>query len=657
MNRRRYLAVAVAAAVCTPLLLAPSVRAEDHYTKLTDVRLEMDDGVVLVGDVYVPTAADGDGDGLYPCVVEVTPYRKELRNAEGASFLPPKGIALIEIDARGTGGSEGEYDIVFSVREQHDVVNWIDWAATRATKDGRPLAQDGSNKLCESTVGLFGGSYSGILQYLVASLPQRSQGNLPAASRYLSAIAPQRAFGDLYRDIVYHGGVAIGSFAAIWSAATTAFYSLPPTSGNLTAYSDHLSKNDALLLEYYARPYIDDVYESDDSEKPFEQRIYEDSSALARIENLEVPTLHLAGWFDLFTRGQLMTFQRAHELEATFPGRGPNFLIAGPWNHSGTHFVNPENFSKQLADWYLYWLEGEEAGLPIPDWIANGFDGKGARVRYFQMVTGDLNEDGPDDGRWIDVPTWPSPDVDVRRLYLRDGGELSPGKPGDAGSDSYVYNPTAGTAEILSRWDNGAGTPQPAWDQRSDGFKGLSYETSPLEKPLALAGPLALRFWASTDGPPGDPGAAKDWPGYLQFLPPYHDTDWIVKMSDVAPDGSARLITSGYLRASHRVFDAGESEYLDGELVGPLYKHTLAALRPPEPGKVIEYVLELLPTAKTFERGHRLHIDIYSADTPNHLTLVKPAVNTIFMGGRRASYLAVPVTRSVTEDREAVVRR
>ncbi len=47
------------------------------------------------------------------------------------------------------------------------------------------------------------------------------------------------------------------------------------------------------------------------------------------------------------------------------------------------------------------------------------------------------------------------------------------------------------------------------------------------------------------------------------------------------------------------------------------------------------------PTAKRFPRGHRLRIALYSADTVNHFTLLKPVINTV-LGG---SYLLLPQQR------------
>lgn len=622
----------------TAATLAPA-GASNHYTKLTDVRLAMSDGVRLTADVYVPTRVDGDGDGLYPCVVEVTPYRKESRYAEGAGYLPAEGIALIEVDARGTGGSEGEYDFTFSVREQADAAEWIEWAATTATKDGTA----GGAKLCEGTVGMFGGSYSGIIQYLVASLPSTARGDVPAAPPHLAAIAPQRAYGDLYRDIVYHGGMVIGSFGSAWSSGTTAYFTQPPmdvnTDNGRKAWTDHLTKNDPMLVPYLSNQFADADITMDDSNPQYQQKLYEDSSALSRIENLRVPTLHLAGWFDAFTRGQLRTFREAYALERSLGDRGPNHLIVGPWNHSGTHFVNPTNFRDRLRDWYLYWLEGRANGAAEPDWFA------GPRVTWFQTQTGTINDVSAAAGEWKTSNEWPPAELSgVQRMYLHTGGTLNPIAPTAAeATDSYAYSPAAGAAETLSRWDNAAGTPHPQLDQNAE-KQGVSFESGFLLNDVKVAGPIGMKLWLGTQGVAGDPSQAATWPGIAQMTPPYHDTDIVVKVSDVSPDGSARLVTQGYLRASHRAVDASKSEYIGGEMVAPYHPHTAATLDvPPADGTPREYAIEIWPAGKTFARGHKIRIDISSADTPNHLTLLKPAINTLYHDATHPSYLSIPV--------------
>lgn len=584
-------------------------RADDPV-KITDVYIPMDDGVRLAADVYLPPGTPTDGSAKVPCLVELTPYRKESRAAEGVAFAPPNGFGLIEVDARGTGGSEGEYDIVFSLREQYDTARVIDWAAERSG-------------FCGERVGMFGGSYSGIIQYLVASLDAEH------ASPYLAAIAPQRAYGDLYRDIVYHGGLVIGSFGLAWSTGTSAFYTQPPTNVQTDqgrrSWTDHLTQNDPMMANYLSNPYADATFTWTNASGPHSQRLYEDSSILPRIANLRVPTLHLAGWFDAFTRGQIMTFQAALAQDET---RGPNYLIVGPWNHAGTHFVNPPHFTDRLTEWYRHWL----AGGPRPAWFDDG------RVLYNVTRNGTVNDET---GEWRTATSWPPPGLALTRKYL--GGAATLADAPSAGSDTFVYNPSAGTAEVASRWDNAAfGVAYASHDQRTDGPKGLTYSTPVLSSDVTLAGPIMLDLDAATTGVAGNPDLASVWPGALQLQPPYHDTDWVVKLSDVAPDGRATLITAGYLRASHRAIDPARSGYVDGELVSPYHPHTLAALDPPVPGEVRNYKIEVWPTARTFQAGHAIRIDVYSADTPNHLGLMKPAVNTIM----RTSSLLLPIVPS-----------
>ncbi|HEX9695165.1 MAG TPA: CocE/NonD family hydrolase [Actinomycetota bacterium] len=605
-------------ALASAMLLAPAATRAAEPRKFIDVPLVMDDGVRLAADVYLP----GDGDGPFPCVVELTPYRKETRAAEGASFLPGAGIALIEVDARGTGGSEGEYDIVFSMREQLDAAAAVDMAAD--------LSLPGFPDACLDEVGMYGGSYSGIIQNLVATLPPS------LAPEHLAAIAPQRAYGDLYRDIVYHGGQVIGSFGLAWSTGTTGFYTQPPTDVNTpqgqTAWTDHLTKNDPMMLHYLNAPYSDATYTSNHTTPAFTQKLYDDSSSLPRIQNLRVPVLQLAGWFDAFTRGSMEMFRQAHAQESDGTGRGPNYVIVGPWNHGQTHFITPEpkpGLRDALAAWYLHWL----AGAPAPLWM------NGPRVQYYLIGTG-AHLDAT--GEWRSASQWPPAETAYQRYYLREGGVLSPDAPGTDADARYVYNPAAGTAEIASRWDNAlAGAAYMDWDQRTDEPKGLTYTTVPFSSAMKIAGTINLHLRATSVGIPGvaDPGPL---PGLLQTLPPYHDTDFVVKLTDVDPSGRSTLITQGYLRASHQALDRSKTMFApNGDVIAAYHPHTAGSLQPPRPRDT--YEIEIWPTAKTFAAGHSLRIDIYSADTPNHLNLLKPALNTIHHRAGLESWLNLPV--------------
>ena len=136
-----------------------------EVVKEQNVVVPMTDGTRLVADIYRPKPAEPGQ--RFPCLFEVTPYRKEMRAREAADYFPARGFVYMETDARGTGGSEGEYDGVFLPQEQLDGYDSIEWLATQYPH-------------CNGQVGMWGGSYSGINQYLIATSPK---GRRPTWSR------------------------------------------------------------------------------------------------------------------------------------------------------------------------------------------------------------------------------------------------------------------------------------------------------------------------------------------------------------------------------------------------------------------------------------------------------------------------------------------
>jgi len=629
---RRALLLSLAAALLAPAGASAGVTTPDpSYTvvKEENVYIPMTDGTRLAADVYRPQPKDGQpADQKFPCLFEMTPYRKEMRAAEAASFFPARGFVYMEVDARGTGGSEGEYDGVFTTAEQNDGYDAIEWFATKYPH-------------CNGKVGMWGGSYSGINQYLIAASPK---GKPP----HLVTIAPQRALTDLYRDAVYNGGIVTGSFGVIWAGGTTGYNAIgadPRTSPDpeiaARALVDHLG-NDPMFLTYL--------------NAPFDSPFYRASSVIDRLDQLELPIFHLEGWYDAFARGQLQAIGRLLELERRKKVKGPNFAVIGPWNHGGSHFLDHEPWDQRILDWYRVWLDA----LPKPAWF------KEPRVSYCLMLE---QLDGPCE--WRKTNSWPPKNTAYVPYYLREGGKLDRRPATDERPvGEWTYNPLAGTGEAgFSKWDNAAGPPQRAdADQaQEDEWKGLTFTTPVLEKNLDIHGPITLSLRAAVKPLPGaDNGVALDGlaaalgqPGAAQAFPPYLDTDFVVKLADVAPDGRSTLIQTGFLRASHRLLDERRTRRSQGRVIEPFQWHDREHLAPPEDGAVHRYEIEVYPTAKRFPKGHRLRIALYSADTPNHLTILKPVRNTVFGG----SYLLLPEEarakkkRSDRRNRGRAVRR
>jgi putative CocE/NonD family hydrolase len=103
----------------------------------------------------------------------------------------------------------------------------------------------------------------------------------------------------------------------------------------------------------------------------------------------------------------------------------------------------------------------------------------------------------------------------------------------------------------------------------------LVYSSEVLEADYEVTGPLVCVLHAATDA---------------------RDTDFVVKLSDVAPDGFSRILAEGVIRARFR--DGYDAE----ELI--------------EPGAVLEYRVDLVATANTFLAGHRIRVDVTSSSFP-----------------------------------------
>lgn len=186
--------------------------------KQEDVPVRMRDGVTLRLNLFRPAGASAP----LPLLLSAHPYGKDAvprRKRSGWSLNPQfrimnqpepfqisdqtsweapdpvwwaqQGYAVINLDTRGGGHSEGRADL-FSDQEADDISQVIAWVAEQPWSNGH--------------VGMLGVSYLALSQYKVAAL------NPPA----LKAICPWEGFTDAYRDFFTPGGVVENGFARVW---------------------------------------------------------------------------------------------------------------------------------------------------------------------------------------------------------------------------------------------------------------------------------------------------------------------------------------------------------------------------------------------------------------------------------------------------------
>jgi len=327
---------------------------------------------------------------------------------------------------------------------------------------------------------------------------------------------------------------------------------------------------------------------------------------------INTPAHTSGGWFDIFLQGTINGFTGVRKYGANEKARRETRMIIGAWGHGpsqkyGDVDFGPQNMRSQFdreLRWFDHYLKG----------VDNGID-REPPVEIFYMGV----------NQWRREEDWPIPGTKFTPFYIASGGAansdrgnggLSASPPVGAANDQFDYDPNNPAPTVGG--NNCCGTPTPAGpkDQRviENRKDILVYTGAPLDRPLAVAGPVKMKLFASTDGP---------------------DTDWVVKLIDVHPNGFSMNIAEGILRARYR---KGTDK--------------MELLRPNE---VYEFEIDLVGTANVFLPGHRIRVDITSSHFPQFdrnpntgeafgvSSNVRVAKQTIYHTAARPSHIVLPV--------------
>jgi uncharacterized protein len=563
--------------------------------ELKNQQVTMSDGTVVSANVYYPTntSTGQEASGSFPVILTQTPYGKDDADAAGSSssslaelagesdYLIERGYIQVVADVRGTGGSEGEWGL-FDPVQGTDGATLVNWAAALPHSDG--------------DVGLLGASYLGIDQFATAA---------DAGSTHVKAMFPIISGNDLYRDTAFAGGFPDIEFDAFYLGLTGGLNSLLPAyEGNsdlLTAETDHihdLADFDAQLLTN-AETGGDEAY--DESYWSARNPVNE----IAQIVKDKIPAFLVGGWYDLFQRGELLnyaSFQNAWDgrpvlapMEPDQPVTPDYQLIQGPWYHvtagDGLDYHGLDLNGVELA-WFDHWLKGVDTGITD--------------------TTTPLHLEDLATGKYEDVSRYPLNQATPTTYYLDPSSDLSTSKPPSSSStDELVWDgseiPCTTSTE---QWAAGLGVlalsyfdiQDPCTQNNTPSQVGpgtQSYTTAPFKQSTTLAGPIGATLYATSTT---------------------KDTEWVVQVSDVAPNGTATPLTSGLLEGNQRALDTAMTWYAsDGQPLLPYHPYTSAAQTAVVPGQVTRYDVEVFPTYDTLAPGHRLRITIATSDFPHAL--------------------------------------
>lgn len=594
-----------------PIPAAPSPQYSSVISKYE--MIPMDDGVRLGATITFPSAnGKTPAKGHFPVVLEMTPYGRDGTCAcDDQSFYPEHGIVSAVVDVRGTGGSQGNLDRnYFAPREARDGYDLTQWFGTRSWSNGR--------------VAIDGGSYLGIMAFLTAEQDPS----------HLVAIAPEVALSDIYRDAFAPGGALSAFFDAQYpvlqgglglagadvgepgdsGSATDSNLAdlIPGLQDSATAKADQ-AQSRPIMLDYLERPNDDGWYRR--------------RSPWYGVSKIKVPTLIMDGWRDgSFVRGDLEMYEALAKRKSV-----ETRLDVYGCTHKGCGAPFDPTQASNLTDN----LQAEEFQF-LSHYLLGTPEHLGPAVR-FDLQPGST---------YLATTSWPPRASHFRRWYLSPTGTTGQPVTGAASvgglgkqvagnhRGQYFTDPASGLSMALNSQGTIAASPYVPTDQRLEDTHGLTWRSAPARTPERLVGPLELHLVTSSTAT---------------------DTDWVVRLSDVAPDGSEHVITEGDLRASDRALDRRRSSQ------GAPY-HLDTSPRPLKPGKPYAFDVAIVPTAYELAPGHSLQVRVTSDDLPTRfpgwvrldekdpaatkVDVFSPAVNTVYEGAEAphgGSWLLVPL--------------
>jgi putative CocE/NonD family hydrolase len=418
---------------------------------------------------------------------------------------------------------------------------------------------------CTGKVGMFGSSYGGFNSLQVAM-------HRPPA---LKAICPMYFTDNRYTDDCHYKG---GTLQMLYDVATyglsmvvqNALPPYPDATGDRWAaiWAEHLEAEPWLLTWLSNQVYGD---------------YWKQGSLCEDYGSIECAAYLIGGWRDGYTNCNLRTYQHL---------RSPKKVIVGPWLHVAPDAGLPGpriDHLHEMVRFYDYWLKG----------IDNGIMDEPSISIYVQHFDTPAAERKLTSGEWRFEREWPLPTPAVRQFYLGEAMTLQDAPPAAEQAVDYEYNPTVGTT--FGMFSAGSPLVTPV-DQRLEDAYSTSWTSPPLEEALEILGhPHAALFCAVTA----------------------EVASLSVRLIDVAPDGTAALVTKGVLNLTHRD------------------SHT--APQPLTPDQVYAVEIKMDATCWHFAPGHRIRLGVAAADFPNSWPSPIPHTGRLLYGGEQTAHLSLPV--------------
>jgi len=581
------------------------------------VMVPMRDGVGLATNIYRPKGAKGP----LPTILWKTPYNElgyKTATSRRALMAVAHGYAFVVQNERGRYFSEGKYEILgYPQTDGYDALSWI---AKQPWSNGK--------------VGTLGCSSSAEWQLALAAQNHPAHAAMvPMASGAgIGKVGPFAEQGNWYT-----GGVPRTLFHVwLYGVDNPLRAELPKgldqaTRARIAQYNDLDAKKPEVDWQAQIKHLPYDALLKDLGEPPatFEQLIARDGPAdpAWRKGGLYhddmgwgVPALWFNSWYDVSIGPNMALFNHARSVKSDKEASANQYAIVAPNTHcayaglgpnfrSGDRDLGDASFDSDAAIYAFFdrWLKGD----------AKAFPASTPAVRYYTMGA----------NRWSQAAQWPPAGARMVRMYLRSGGRanglggdgrLDRAAPGAAeAADRFTYDPM-NPVQTIGGGDccNGGLVVAGAFDQRPIEARDdvLVYTSEPLTAPMEVSGFVQAVLAVSSDA---------------------KDTDFAVKLVDVAPDGTAYILGDTILRARYR----------DG----------FDRPQPMAAGQVYTLKPSPMTTSNTFLPGHRVRVEVTSSNFPKfvrnlntggrneHESAYVVAHNQVHHAGAAESYVELPV--------------
>ena len=308
------------------------------------------------------------------------------------------------------------------------------------------------------------------------------------------------------------------------------------------------------------------------------------ASARGKYDLIKVPGYHIGGWYDGYRNSLPRMLENV---------QAPVKAMIGPWDHDFPHnaALQPQvEWRAEAVRWFDQWMKGIDTGiLEEPDFVVY--------IRDYHPPDDSL-ESIPGFWRWEEG--WPINRIETQTWYAQANHKLS--------NISGVNDKH--TLENIPSIGLEGGGPTMWWgsipsDQRPMDKNSLVYDSEVLVEPIEILGRPLAKLHVSANA---------------------KRANWVVRISDIAPDGQITQVAGAAFNGTHRNSSRDPEDIIQGE------KFPLS--------------IELHFTSWIFNEGHKIRVAISNAMWPMLWPSPLPVKTLLEIGGEKGAYIELPIMPS-----------